>query len=367
MIVDSSLTGKKKVAVAMSGGVDSSVAAALLCQQGYDVTGLTMKIWDGYSSTGSKSHGCYGPGGEASIEDAKKVAHTLNIPHIVIDLTTEFSTEILDYVKNEYLQGRTPNPCSRCNPQLKFGALARKASKQGIHFDYFATGHYARVEHGRNTDKYLLKKARDKSKDQSYFLALLSREQLACSLFPLGNLLKTEVRTLASRFALSVSYKADSQDFYAGGYDSLLGLSTPGPIIDKNGTVIGRHRGIGRHTIGQRKGLGIAGAGPLYVTKIDPDTNTVVVGERKDIFEDTFIASNLNWISVENIYSPLKVTARIRYRHEEAEALVTPLEVGRVMVRFTVPQMAVTPGQTVVFYNDDIVVGGGVIETVGGR
>jgi tRNA-specific 2-thiouridylase len=249
---------------------------------------------------------------------------------------------------------------------LKFGILTLKAASQGIQFDYFATGHYARIDYEENRKRFLLKKALDKSKDQSYFLALLSREQIARSLFPLANLKKTEVRNLASGFGFDVSEKADSQDFYTGSYDSLLGQSTPGVIIDKNGIEIGRHIGIGLYTIGQRKGLGIAREKPLYVTKIDPVTNTIVVGERDEILDDKLVASNLNWISVDNIQSPTKLMARIRYRHEEAEALVTPIEVDKVLVRFTKPQMAVTPGQTVVFYDNDIVVGGGVIEKAGG-
>lgn len=358
---------KKRVVVAMSGGVDSAVAAALLCQQGYYVTGVTMKIWDGCKYPDVRRHGCYGPGEEANIEDARAVANTLKIPHIVIDLTTEFNNEILDYVKNEYSQGRTPNPCTRCNPRLKFGALARKVLSQGLPYDYFATGHYARIEYEPEKKRFLLKKARDRKKDQSYFLALLSQEQLAGTLFPLGQLLKSEVRDLALNFGLNVSRKADSQDFFTGDYNSFFGLSNPGPIINQNGVELGRHKGISFHTVGQRKGLGITSEKPMYVIKIDPGKNVVIVGERNQLFEDQFIASSLNWVGIDGIHNPLKVAAVIRSRHEEAGALVTPVEADRVHVKFNEPQMAVTPGQTVVFYDDDILLGGGVIEMVGDR
>jgi len=349
----------------MSGGVDSAVAAALLCQQGFQVTGVTMKIWNGRIFPWTKRRGCCSPAEEANIEDARSVAKTLNISHVVVDLTTQFSNEILDYVKNEYLQGRTPNPCSRCNPRLKFGALVSNVASQGLQFDFFATGHYARVEYDEEQKRFLLKKGYDKHKDQSYFLALLSQEQLANALFPLGKLQKAEVRELARDFGLKISGKTDSQDFFAGGYDSLIGISMPGPIINKQGIEIGRHHGIGYHTIGQRKGLGIPSEKPLYVIKIDPGKNAVIVGEFNDIFKDSFTASDINWIGIESVRSPRKMAARIRYHHEEAEALVIPIEAGRVQVKFLKPQMAVTPGQTVVYYDGDIVMGGGVIEMAG--
>ncbi len=356
---------KKRVVVALSGGVDSSVAAALLCRQGYQVTGVTMKIWDGHTSPGVRRRGCCSPDEEENINDARAVANKLQIPYLVVDLTNEFTNEILYYVKQEYLRGRTPNPCSRCNLKMKFGALIRKVAGQGLQYDYFATGHYARIEYDKYCNRYLLKKARDENKDQSYFLALLPREEMSSVLFPLGKLLKTEVRSLARDFGLDVSRKTDSQDFFAGGYDLLLNRSTPGSIINKNGVEIGRHKGIGLHTIGQRKGLGIAGAKPLYVTKIDPVRNVVIVGERDEIYKDNFIASQLNWIGIEELAHPRKIMAKIRYRHEESEALVTPIAASSVHVKFDKPQMAVTPGQTVVFYSNDIVVGGGVIDTVG--
>ena len=355
-------SGKPEVVVAMSGGVDSSVAAALLAQQGYHVTGVTMKIWDGPPSNGARHHGCYGPGEEADIEDAREVARRLGISFYIVDLSSEYRSGIMEYVRREYLSGRTPNPCSFCNPRIKFGALVDKVAEQGLRFDYFATGHYARVEYSSGEDRFFLKKARDTAKDQSYFLALLSREQLAHTLFPLGEYFKTEVRKLALDFGLNVAAKLDSQDFVPGGYESVLGLSTPGPVLDRHGDEIGRHKGIAYYTVGQRRGLGIASERPLYVTRLDPTRNAVIVGERDEIYSDNFIVSNLNWLAIDSLQGPLNFKARIRSRHNEAEALVTPLENDKAYVKFKEPQMAVTPGQTAVFYDGDVVVGGGTIE-----
>jgi tRNA-specific 2-thiouridylase len=353
---------KECVVVAMSGGVDSSVAAALLKQQGYDVIGVTMKTWETTIPTPAARHGCYGPGAEDDIEDARKVALRLGILFHVIDLSLEYKSEVLDYFREEYLSGRTPNPCTRCNPRLKFGALVRKVKESGIEFNYFATGHYARLEYSEQENHILLKKAQDLKKDQSYFLALLSREQLKHALFPLGEYTKPQVRKLASEFGLGVSDKADSQDFVSGDYISLLGPLMPGPILDRFGHELGRHMGIGHHTIGQRKGLGISSAKPLYVTNLDPIRNAVIVGDKEEIFHHSLLASQLNWLAIDRLDRPIKTKARIRYRHQEADAGITPVDEARVYVKFAEPQMAITPGQTIVFYDGDIVVGGGIIE-----
>lgn len=351
-----------RIVVAMSGGVDSSVAAAILKQAGHDVHGVTMKIWDGPALPEGQHHGCYGPGEEADIDDARRVAQSLGVPFQVLDLTGEYRSEVLDYFRAEYASGRTPNPCSRCNPRIKFGALARKVEESGITFDRFATGHYARVEYDSSLDRYLLRKAVDHSKDQSYFLALLSREQLGRSFFPLGGYAKIQVRQFAAEFGLPVADKADSQDFVSGDRDWLLGGHVPGPILDGKGNLLGEHRGIAYHTIGQRKGLGVFAAAPVYVTALDPSRNAVIVGDRSEIYGDRLVASGVNWIAIDGLEKPMELKARIRYRHEEAEATVSPMGKSRVRVRFHRPQMAITPGQTVVFYDGDVVVGGATIE-----
>ena len=356
-----------KVAVAMSGGVDSSVAAALLKEKGYEVIGVTMKVWDGETlpANGTR-HACYGPGEEEDLEDARKVAQVLGIPLNIFDLRQEYKIEVLDYFCHEYLSGRTPNPCIRCNRRVKFDALLEKARDTGIEFDYFATGHYARVEHDESRSRYLLKKAKDMAKDQSYFLFALSQEQLSNSLFPLGNHTKEEVRKMARDLELGIDDKSESQDFFAGDYSSLLGkVARPGPILNKEGEILGEHRGIPFYTIGQRKGLGISSKKPLYVTAIDQEKNVIVVGPKEEVYGDELIAMELNWIAIQELSRPVDVKAKIRYLHKGAEAMVIPLDEDKVHVKFKEPQMAITPGQAVVFYDDDIVIGGGTIERAG--
>jgi len=233
---------------------------------------------------------------------------------------------------------------------------------QGIEFDFFATGHYARVEYNKEKKRYLLKKAADLSKDQSYFISSLSQEQLARALFPIGNFTKSEIRKMATDFGLPVDNKPESQDFIAGGYQSLIGATPTGPITDRQGNVLGEHRGIPFYTIGQRKGLGISSEEPQYVIEIDSESNTIVVGNREQLYNNELIASGLNWIAIEKLERPIEVAARIRYRHKEAEATVTPMDENKVFVKFNQPQPAITPGQTVVFYQGDVVVGAGTIE-----
>ncbi|MFH1382893.1 MAG: tRNA 2-thiouridine(34) synthase MnmA [Chloroflexota bacterium] len=351
-----------KVIVGLSGGVDSAVAAALLVRQGYQVSGVTMWIWDGKDSpTISRRHSCYGPGEEEDIEDAHHVADILDIPFHVIDLRQEYKTDVLDYFFHEYQCGRTPNPCVRCNHRVKFDALLRKMQESGVAFDYFATGHYAIIEHNGH---HLLKKAKDVLKDQTYFLSALTQEQLGLSLFPIGEYTKTEVRKLAADFNLSVSEKPDSQDFVAGGYASLLGTPSSGAILDRQGKVLGEHRGLPFYTIGQRKGLNISAREPLYVIDIDPSRNAVIVGNKMETYHDELIASELNWIAIEALKEPMKVSAKIRAAHREAAATIVPLRKDNVYVKFDEPQMAITPGQRAVFYQEDIVIGGGTIEKV---
>jgi len=356
-----------KVVVAMSGGVDSSVVAALLKEKGYEVTGVTMRVWGGEAHPGDRArHSCYGPGEEEDLEDARKVAQVLGIPFYTFNLRQEYRTEVLDYFCHEYLLGRTPNPCIRCNRRVKFDALLKKARDCGLEFDYFATGHYARVEYDEGKRRYLLKKAGDMAKDQSYFLFALSQEQLGNSLFPLGNHAKEEVRKTARDLGLSVDHKPESQDFVAGDYSSLLGeVARPGPILNKEGEILGEHRGIPFYTIGQRKGLGISAGVPLYVIAIDPERNAIVAGSKEEVYGDELVASELNWIAIEELRRPIEVKAKIRYLHKEAEAIVIRLDKDKVRVKFREPQMAITPGQAVVFYDDDTVIGGGTIERTG--
>jgi tRNA-specific 2-thiouridylase len=350
----------------MSGGVDSSVAAALLKEQGYNVTGVTMKIWEGKTTAqGATQHGCYGPGEEEDIEDARKVAQNLNIPFHVFDLTREYQSGVLDYFCSEYLSGRTPNPCVRCNPNIKFGALVDKARLSGIDFDFIASGHYAKVAYDDTRQRYVLKKAKDLTKDQTYFLAFLSQQQLSRLMLPLSDYTKIEIREMAKRLGLQVASKPDSQNFVCGDYTSIIQTeSNPGAIIDKNGKGLGQHRGLQFYTIGQRKGLEIAAKQPLYVTALDQANNVVIVGQKEDNYKKEFVSSHLNWIAIENLLEPLTTNVKIRSAHQEAEAVLTPNKNGNISVKFKENQFAITPGQAAVFYQEDAVVGGGIIKNI---
>jgi len=347
----------------MSGGVDSSVAAALLKERDHEVIGATMRIWAGEPFPEGTHHGCYGPGEKEDIEDTQRVAEVLGIPLYIFDLREEYKTEVLDYFCCEYMQGRTPNPCVRCNRRVKFNALVKKILHQGISFDYFATGHYASVDYQESLRRYVIKKARDTRKDQSYFLFSLSQEQLSYSLFPLGNLTKEEVRQIARSLGLGVENKLESQNFISGGYSSVIkSPAQPGPIVDGQGNTLGQHRGIQFYTIGQRKRLGVTSKAPLYVTAIEPEKNTIVVGTKQDLYSDELFATELNWVAIEELTFPIDVKAKIRYHHVEAEARITPFNKDKVLVQFREPQLSITPGQAVVFYNGDLVIGGGTIE-----
>lgn len=348
-----------KVVVAMSGGVDSSVAAALLKQEGHDVIGATMQILPSDRQ---------GPHTETG---ARKVAEKLGIPHYVMDLRDIFARQVITDFCEEYSRGRTPNPCIRCNQYIKFGALVERAREMGA--DFIATGHHARIELDEATGTYLLKKGVDPQKDQSYFLCQLTQEQLSHTLFPIGNFTKDRVREIASELRLPVGARPESQeicfipddDYPQFLKDYIPQAAKPGPIIDERGNILGKHQGIMSYTIGQRQGLGIAAREPLYVTAIAPDRNAVVVGTREQTYGRELIASNLNWITTARPEQPFKLKARVRYRHPEAEATVNPLDGDRVYVKFIEPQMAITPGQAIVFYDGDIVVGGGIISRQG--
>ena len=357
---------KKKVLVAMSGGVDSSVASLLLKEEGYSVVGVTMCLGIKAGDDG-KPRCC----GAQAVEDAKKVCRKLRIPHYVIDFSKELEKKVVNNFITEYLKGRTPNPCIECNRYIKFGTLLKKAISMG--FDFLATGHYARIEkrgfRGRAKSRFILKTGIDTKKDQSYVLYTMTQKQLKYTLMPLGNLTKERVRQIARKKDLAVADKPESQEICFisdNNYGEFLkeyisrGVR-PGPIVNKQGKVIGEHRGIIFYTIGQRKGIGIAAREPLYVIAIDKQSNTIVVGKKDDAYGDELVANNANFIDIEKLKEPIRIEAKIRYLHQSSPATIIPLSRSNVKVRFNQPQWAITPGQAVVFYNRDVVVGGGTI------
>ena len=351
----------KKVLVGLSGGVDSSVAAWLLKEQGYDVTGVTMAIWDGqYQATGK--HACYGPEEQEEIKEARELAAMLDIPFRVFDCSKDYKTLVLQYFKNEYLAGRTPNPCVKCNQLIKFGLLPMLAERDGLSYGYFATGHYARSGFDDNTGRYFLQKGRDPKKDQSYFIHRLSQEQLSKILLPLGDMTKDEVKAIAADLRLPASGKEESQDFYSGDYKELLDVTdTPGDIVDLRGKVLGSHTGIWNYTIGQRKGLGVAFTEPLYVIELDKEQNRVVVGTREEAHHSVFYVNDINWVAIAGIEGPLECLAKIRSAQRETEALIEPAGPGTIKVTLHTPNDGISPGQSAVFYDSDIVLAGGVI------
>ena len=355
---------KAKVAVGLSGGVDSSVAAALLKKKGYEVTGIAMKIFDGSAALkGSPRHACYGPGEKEDMDMAVSVCRRLGIPFHIIDLIEEYRKYVIEYFRNEYLAGKTPNPCIVCNHRLKFGFLLEKARQTGIDFELFATGHYAQIVESEG--RFLLKRSVDLSKDQTYFLYTLTPEQLSSTLFPIGVYTKKRIREIAGSLSLETATRPESQDFIVGGdYSTLFANeeAKEGDIVDEDGNILGRHRGIIHYTVGQRRGLGISSQRPLYVTKIDAKGNRVVVSEREDLFSDGLITANLSLIAIERLDRPYQVRAKIRLRHKEADATVFPHKDNRAKIVFNKPQMSVTPGQSVVLYSGDMVFGGGIIE-----
>ena len=356
------MSGKSKIIIGLSGGVDSSVAAYLLKQQGHEVIGVTMAIWDGqYKPTGK--HACYGSDEEEEIREARGLAEKLEIPYYVFNCAAEYKLAVLDYFKSEYLAGRTPNPCVQCNQLIKFGMLPMMAEKSGITFDFFATGHYSRVEFNKINGRFLLKKAVEINKDQTYFIYRLSQEQLSKVLFPIGEFTKPEIKDLARKVGITEEDKAESQDFYGGDYKDLLGTDeNPGNIVDSNGSILGRHKGIWNYTVGQRKGLGIAYHEPLYVLGFNKEDNTVIVGVREETFRQFFIVGDLNWVSVPGLAGKLDCTVKIRSAQKEREASIEPLENGEVKVSFFSPNDAIAPGQSAVFYDGDLVLGGGIIK-----
>ncbi|HAA24536.1 MAG TPA: tRNA 2-thiouridine(34) synthase MnmA [Ruminiclostridium sp.] len=356
---------KKKVMVGMSGGVDSSVAAAVLMKEGYDVIGVTLKLQpDTENGSWSDTTCC----SLVAVEDARRVASKLGIPYYVLNFQDIFESCVVEYFVAEYGKGRTPNPCIACNRYIKFDALLKKAESMGI--DYVATGHYARIEYDEQKNRYLLKKSVTGKKDQTYVLYNLTQYQLQRTLMPIGRYDKDTVRDMAKELGFDVANKPDSQEIcfipdnnYAAFITNKLGKPAQrGKFVDIHGNVLGEHKGLIHYTVGQRKGLGLSFGKPMYVIKIDAENNTVVLGEEKDVFSAGLTAFDLNWIAIDSLDGALRVKAKIRYSANEADAVITPIEGGKVRVDFDKPQRAVTPGQSVVFYDGDIVVGGGIIE-----
>lgn len=357
---------KKRVVVAMSGGVDSSTAAWLLKERGHEVIGATMCIGTSDRSDSGANRCC----GFSDIEDARRVALQLDIPFYVFQFREEFETEVIDYFCKEYQEGRTPNPCILCNEKLKFGSFLRRAMELGA--DYVATGHYARLELKKGEDRYLLKRGIDRKKDQSYVLFSLRQDQLRHTLFPIGEFKKEEVRKIAFQKGLRVHDKPESQEvcfipetsYHSFLSEKLREAIMPGPILDREGNVLGKHRGIPFYTIGQRRGLRLATGKPLYVIGMDRKNNVIHVGEEREVYQDTFRVKSLNWVHSEEMGSTLTAEVKIRYNHPGAKAVLCPKGEDEWEVRFETAQKAITPGQAAVFYEGDTVLGGGWIKEV---
>ena len=353
---------KRQVLVALSGGVDSGVAAALLVEQGYEVVGAMLRLWAERSPNNDLANRCCTP---EAVERARCVAAQLGIPFYLVNAEAEFKAQVVDYLIAEYSSGRTPNPCVHCNRTVRFGFLLNHGLALGVEF--MATGHYAHVR--RVKGRYQLLRGRDSLKDQSYFLHALSQEQLAHVLFPLGELTKQETRAIARRYGLPVAEQPESQDlcFLADGdYRRFLAQQTPhlfrpGPIRDTSGRVLGEHQGLPAYTIGQRKGLGIAATEPLYVLAICPAENALIVGTAQELGQDECMVEEMRYISGETPTAAFHATAQIRYRARPVAVTVTPLPQKRARVRFDLPQRDITPGQFLVLYDDEVVIGGGAI------
>lgn len=356
----------QKVLVGMSGGVDSSVAAAKLIDQGYEVIGATLMLWEGKSDpkSGNGRTCC----SLEDVEDARAVANKLNIPFYVLNMKDLFEEKVINYFISSYFHGSTPNPCIACNRFIKFEAMLEKALILGA--DFIATGHYARIEFDADSGRHLLKKSADQAKDQSYVLYMLKQSQLKRLLLPLGDMVKSGTRKTAFDKGLRVSSKPDSQDicFVEGGrYGDFIKEHSdlkilPGWFVDRQGNKLGRHKGIINYTIGQRRGLGIAAHSPLYVLEKNVGENTVILGFKEESYRQSLIASDMNYIPFDHPATVFSAMAKVRYSSKEAEARVTPLDGHRARIEFTFPQLFVASGQAVVLYDGDLVIGGGIIE-----